>query len=207
MDKNYRNATASDISAIAKIHIAAFDGFFLSQLGYKFLCIMYLAFLKSPSSIFVVHDAGGGQVTGFAVGTLQGQKDRWLALRFFPQFVVATLPAILHQPVGVVKKLWRRFFDASELPQVPMNSVMLRSIAVCPSMRRAGIASRLLQSLEILTLKKGLDHVYLITDQELNERAQLFYSRCGYIMVSQFKQDGHRQMRLMSKNLNRFTHE
>lgn len=207
MGKRCRKATVSDISTIANIHIAAFEGFFLTQLGYKFLCVMYLSFLKSQNSIFVVYETVSGQVIGFAVGALQGQKDKWLALRFFPQFVMAAAPALLRHPVRVATKLWARFFEAGESPQVPINSAILRSIAVCPSMRGAGIAAVLLQSFEELTLDKGVDRLYLTTDQEFNERAQIFYSRCGYVLVSQFKQDGRRQMWLMFKNLKRLNDE
>jgi ribosomal protein S18 acetylase RimI-like enzyme len=202
-----RHAVEGDIDAVARIHLAAFDGFFLSQLGYRFLCVMYRAFLRSPSSLFVVFETASGQLAGFAVGALQGQKDRWLAVRFLPQFLWAVVPAILQHPVPVVKRLWARFFDVCETVQMPPGAAVLRSIGVLPSFQGVGAAAYLLQAFEALALRKGAGQVYLTTDEANNERAQRFYERSGYGLVARFKQDGERGMWLMLKNLKGPIHE
>lgn len=202
-----RLAGEGDIEAVARIHLAAFDGFFLSQLGYRFLCLMYRAFLKSPSSLFVVFETSSGQIVGFAVGALQGQKDRWLAFRYLPQFMWAVVPAVLRHPVPVGKRLWARFSDAGESFQVPNGAGVLRSIGVLPSLRGAGVAASLLQAFEALALIKGAGQVFLTTDEVNNGRAQRFYARCGYELVTRFQQDEERGMWLMSKNLKRQIHE
>jgi ribosomal protein S18 acetylase RimI-like enzyme len=196
-----RNAHESDILDVAKIHLAAFDGFFLSQLGYKFLCVMYRAFLKSPSCLFLVFETASGQTAGFAVGALQGQKNRWLAVRFLPQFLLAVVPAFLRSPVPVLKRLWARFYDTCDPLQVPSDGAVLRSIGVLPSLRGSGAAASLLQSFEVLALSKGAVQVFLTTDEMNNERAQRFYFRGDYRLVARFQQDGDRSMWLMAKNL------
>jgi ribosomal protein S18 acetylase RimI-like enzyme len=162
---------------------------------------MYRAFLKSPSSLFLVYETASGQLAGFAVGALQGQKDRWLAVRFLPQFLMAVVPAVLRHPAPVVKRLWARFFDTDESPQVPSGAAVLRSIGVLPSLRGAGAAASLLRAFEILALSKGAGHVFLTTDELNNERAQRFYERGGYRLVARFQQDGERGMWLMSKKI------
>ncbi len=202
-----RNALESDIDAVARIHLAAFDGFFLSQLGYKFLCVMYRAFLKSPSSLFLVFETASGQLAGFAVGALQGQKDRWLAVRFLPQFLWAVVPAVLRHPIPVVTRLWARVFDVGESLQVPPGAAVLRSIGVQPSLMGAGAAAALLQAFEALARSKGAGQVFLTTDAVDNERAQRFYERGGYGLVARFQQDRERGMWLMSKNLKGPIHE
>lgn len=196
-----RHALERDITSVARIHLVAFDGFFLSQLGYRFLCVMYRAFLQSPSSLFVVYESASGQLIGFAVGAVQGQKDRWLAVRFLPYFVLAVVPAFLRHPVQVVKRLWARFFDAGEAPQIPSSCAVLRSIGVLPSMRGSGAATSLLCAFEALALSKGVEQVFLTTDEINNERAQRFYERGGYRLVARFLQDQTRGMWLMSKNI------
>jgi ribosomal protein S18 acetylase RimI-like enzyme len=207
MGEGCRLAGEGDIDAVARIHVAAFDGFFLSQLGYSFLCVMYRAFLKSPSSLFVVFETAPGQLAGFAVGALQGQKDRWLAVRFLPQFLWAVVPAVLRHPVPVMMRLWARFFDAGESLQVPPGAAVLRSICVLPTLQGAGAATSLLQAFEGLALSKGARQVFLTTDEVNNERAQRFYERGGYGLVARFQQDRERGMWLMSKNLQVPIHE
>ena len=152
-------------------------------------------------SIFVVYETASGVLAGFAVGTLKDQKDRWLALRFLPQFLVAIVPSILRNPLPVVKKLFVRFFDSGELLQIPSNAAVLRSIGVTPTMRGSGAATSLMEAFEALALSKGSKLVLLTTDEMNNERAQRFYERCGYQRVANFQQDDERRMWVMSKNL------
>ena len=196
-----RLAEMSDVPKVAHIHVAAFSNFFLTQLGFKFLCVMYRAFLCSEKCIFVVAESANGQLAGFAVGVLMGQKDRALAVRFFPQFLVAVVPAVMRHPVTVVKRLCMRFFDECDSPQLPPDAIVLRSIGVLPTMLGLGAAADLLQTFEAFALSKGTRHVYLTTDELNNERAQRFYTSGGYSLVSRFQQGRKRWMWLMSKNL------
>lgn len=197
-----REALISDVPRVARIHLEAFEGFFLSELGYRFLCVMYRAFLVNPSGVFVVHLSKDGQVTGFAVGALsKGQKDRWLALRFMPQFLWAALPAIFRRPQMIVTRLAARFFETGSSFNVPKDAAVLRSIGVLPSERGSGAAGGLLGAFEQMALRQGAAHVYLTTDQDSNERAQNFYKRHGYRVAERFQQDGQRPMWLMSKLL------
>jgi GNAT superfamily N-acetyltransferase len=195
----YRNAVEDDIPSVAKIHLIAFEGFFLSDLGYRFICLMYRAFLRSPRSLFVVIEMESQELVGFAVGSFGEQKDRWLAIRFLPQFLFAIVPAFFRQPGKVCKRLLARFFEQGASPQLPSNAAFLRSIGVLPSIRGAGAAATLLQAFEDQARCMGAGSVYLTTDELKNERAQHFYFRCGYYLDDRFQQDGERWMWLMSK--------
>ena len=196
-----RHAVVGDIPSVARIHLAAFEGFFLCQLGYRFLCVMYLAFLRNPKSLFLVSETASGQLVGFAVGALHGQKDRWLALRFMPHFLFAVFPVVVRDPIPLFKRLCARFFDVGESPQLPESAAVLRSIGVLPSMRGTGAAVSLLNSFEALAVVNGACQVFLTTDELNNHRALRFYERSGYQFVSCFQQDGQRGMWLMSKDL------
>lgn len=203
-----RQALISDVATVARVHLEAFEGFFLSELGYRFLCVMYRAFLVNPAGVFVVHESKDGQVTGFAVGALSsGPKDRWLAWRFMPHFLWAVLPAIFRHPRTIVTRLGARFFDTGSSFNVPDDAAMLRSIGVLTSERGGGAAAGLLVAFEQMALRQGATHVYLTTDQDNNERAQKFYKRHGYSFAECFQQDGQRPMLLMSKLLRDVVHE
>ena len=199
---NCRNAVLSDIEDVARIHLEAFPHFFLSQLGYRFLCVMYRAFLLNPVGIFVVFESTDGLVQGFAVGALNTAKpDRWLALRYWPEFVVAVLPVVVRRPQWVLKRLAVRFFDSGLHYALPQDAAVLRSIGVFNAVRGGGAATALLEAFEQTARRQEARQVFLTTDQENNERAQRFYKRHGYRMVECFKQDGQRPMWLMAKNL------
>ena len=203
-----RQALNADVPAVARIHLEAFAGFFLTELGYKFVCVMYRTFLLNPAGVFVVYESKDGQVTGFAVGALSsGKKDRWLALRFLPQFLVAALPAILRRPRMIVGRLAARFFETGSSFYVPNDIAVLRSIGVLTSERGVGAAAALLDAFEQMALRHSANHVYLTTDQDNNERAQNFYKRHGYGVAERFLQDGQRWMWLMTKNLKGPVHE
>lgn len=203
-----RQALISDVPCVARIHLEAFEGFFLSELGYRFLCVMYRAFLVNPAGIFVVKESKAGLITGFAVGAMRsGQKDRWLALRFMPHFLWAALPASFRCPRKIATRLLSRFFETGTSFDLPNDAAVLRSIGVLTSERGGGAASGLLRVFEQMAVRKGAAHVYLTTDQEHNERAQNFYKRHGYVFAECFYQDRQRPMWLMSKLLRGVVHE
>lgn len=197
-----RAATLADIPLVAHVHLLAFPGFFLSQLGYRFLCVMYKAFLLNPSSVFVVYETNEFKLAGFAVGALQySGKDRNLALRFMAQFLWAVLPAAFRHPGLVIKRLAARFFEAGEAPSIPADALVLRSIAVLPASQGRGVASSLISEFEYFGAGRGANQVFLTTDEENNDRTQRFYQRHGYALSSRFQQDGKRWMWLMSKTI------
>jgi hypothetical protein len=89
-------AMSSDTSDVVRVHLDVSPGFFLSELGAPFLRVMCKSFLMDANGIYLVHRAEIGEMDGFAVGTLTSQvRDRWLALRFLPEFLVASIPATL----------------------------------------------------------------------------------------------------------------
>ena len=144
-----RRALISDMPSVARIHLEAFPHFFLSQLGYRFLCVMYRAFLLNPAGIFIVIESSDGLVQGFAVGALNGTKpDRWLALRYWPEFVVAVLPVLIRRPQWVLKRLVMRFFDSGPHSAFPQDAAVLRSIAFLNAVRGGVSATDLLVAFE-----------------------------------------------------------
>ena len=199
---NLRLAELSDLEEIAAIHLKAFPDFFLSQLGVRFLYVMYKAFLLNPSGIFVVYETDRSSLSGFAVGHLQGTgSDRNIALRFLPEFIYAAIPALIRHPVLISRRLIMRFFDIGDKPEVPAEAALLRSIAVNPNVRGHGLAARLLQAFESLACDGDAHYVYLTTDGVSNVRAQRFYERQGYKVAERFRQDRSRWMWLMKKKI------
>lgn len=194
-----RVASLSDISGVVDVHLKAFEGFFLSLLGRDFLHVMYTAFLSRKGGVFVVYERNN-DIQGFAVGGIKNnEKDSSLALRFLPKLALAVLPVLMKHPLVVGRRLCNRFFNLGENPVTPEKSVMLRSIAVLPSLSGGGVAGRLLGSFEEHARLLGAESVVLTTDADEKNRAIGFYSKNGYKSLSRFYQDQQRPMLFMQK--------
>ena len=199
--KACRDANLGDLSAVTDVHMKAFPEFFLTTLGASFVRTMYKAFLLNSNGIFVVTEADAG-VCGFAVGALNSSnKDSKLAMRLLPQFVWAIIPAVLQDPFRVLTRIVRQFFEKNGVPDLPHGAVVLRSIGVFPEFKGLGVASLLLSAFERSALQMGATSLALTTDVLDNERAIQFYRKHGYQITQEFKQDKHRAMFLMLKEL------
>lgn len=192
-------AGLDDVSAVVDVHIAAFPGFFLTTLGPTFLKVMYRAFLSSEAGIFIVAKDNHG-ARGFAVGVLKSAgKDRVLALRFLPHFLIAVIPGFLRSPMKVARRLLSQFLGAGGQPEIPDGASVLRSIGIRPEEVGSGLASELLKEYENASIVKGARSVALTTDVIENERAIRFYRKNGYEIKQQFRQGNARLMYLMIK--------
>lgn len=196
-------AKQGDVQRVVDIHVAAFPDFFLTSLGPMFLRTMYRAFLVNTGSVFIVarfnHD-----IQGFAVGVLKtSSKDRALALRHLPQFLVSVIPGLIRNPLKVSRRIASQFFDVGDQITIPDDAAVLRSIGILPDARGTGIASDLLREFERFSLIKGARSVALTTDALDNDRAITFYRKNGYEIAQEFMQGENRKMLLMLKELDK----
>ena len=196
-----RTAVKEDLNRVVEIHTAAFPGFFLTLLGPSFLRLMYLSFLQNHKGIFIV--AGSNQViNGFAVGVMDSAGKDWkLALKWFPQFLLALINPIVRNPLRVLKRLFSQVFSKAEPYRAPKNSAILRSIAILPGSQGGGLSGVLIKNFEANAKKKNADYVALTTDATSNERAISFYKKHGYVIQQIFEQDSTRSMLMLKKKL------
>jgi ribosomal protein S18 acetylase RimI-like enzyme len=199
-----RSIEEKDLSQVADVHIAAFPGFFLTSLGHSFLMVMYRSFMMSPGGVFVVDEAEG-RVHGFAVGVLKSAgKDRRLAARFFVRFLLALVPAVLRNPLRVLRRITGKLIFDGGQPEIPEGAVVLRSIGVLPKKKGEGVACRLLGYFEQIARERGATSVALTTDAVNNDRAIGFYLKNGYNVQQEFMQDGSRKMLMLLKDIRFF---
>src|SRR5690606_4776428 len=95
-----------DVSRCAQLHVEAFPGFFLSQLGPRFLREFYKGFLADPDAITVVAETSSGEIAGAVVGTFapQGFFSRLLKRRFLG-FAFASFLVVLRRPTAAPRLL------------------------------------------------------------------------------------------------------
>ncbi|QWD06055.1 GNAT family N-acetyltransferase [Polynucleobacter paneuropaeus] len=196
-----RIAREQDIPEVAKVHLIAFPHFFLSTLGFKFLCVMYRAFMYSPKNIFIVAEKNG-VIQGFATGLMSSSgSDFQVALRFYPQFIYALSTVFFSQPLVIFKRIIYRLKSNSFKFEVNKSQVILRSFGIRPEYRGSGIANDLIKEFEAQAVRRGIVSIALTTDARDNERAIAFYSKNGFKIAKKFYQNDTRAMYLMEKFL------
>lgn len=194
-------ARLQDVPSVVDVHLEAFHGFFLTSLGPVFLSTMYKAFLSNAGGVFVVARENQ-DVHGFAVGVLKSAgKDRSLALRYIPQFLIAVIPGLVRNPIKVSRRILSQFLAVGEQITIPDDAAVLRSIGILPDARGTGLAGDLLREFEKRAFIKGARSVALTTDALDNGRAINFYQKNGYEVAQEFMQDKNRLMLLMLKKL------
>ncbi len=188
-----RNARREDVAMVARLHIQAFPGFFLTSMGYSFLCELYQGFLSQSAGIFLVAEEEGNLI-GFATGAVAPEQFfADLRKRRALWFLWHALPALLRRPSLVLRKLYSALFYRGDKPTQLEGGALLSSIGVKPSDVGKFSGSVLLQTFEDAVWSQGALFVYLTTDQQDNERANRFYIRNGYRIESQFR-SGKRPM-------------
>ena len=196
-----RAAKLEDIHKIVEIHLKAFEGFFLSLLGKKFLTLLYKSFLIENYGILRVAHSHNNEVVGFAAGTHAPKiffsslrKSKWFL------FFIAALPSILKNPIRVVKKLFSAMFYKGDSPKELEYFALLSSIAVLPGLSGKSIGKRLLSDFEEQISLVNVSNIYLTTDKFDNENVIRFYIQSGYYIDSEFNQSDGRQMLRLIKS-------
>jgi len=197
---NLRKMEFSDLNQVVKVHLQAFQNFFLSSLGAKFLYLLYEYILIDPSGISLVAEADGDGIIGFVTGTTQpkGFYSRAIKKRAF-LFAMASLPALIKSPI-IITRLLGAFKKPQETYEI-FADCELMSIAILPSYAGKGIGKSLELEFCKEAIKRNMKSVYLTTDQENNEIANSFYIKQGYIIKKIIVKYNTRFMNLYYKKL------
>ena len=188
--------------AVAKVHEIAFPGFFLTNLGYEFLRELYSGFLSRSSGVLLVAE-DAGEVVGFVAGTFSPETFfRELRQQRGIFFLIHAIPAVLRNPMTVVRKLYGAIFYQGDKPISLKNGALLSSIGVVPNMIGKNVGRHLIENFESEVISSGVDFVYLTTDQIGNDRVNAFYQKCGYYEEVSFIQHANRKMFRYVKKLN-----
>jgi GNAT superfamily N-acetyltransferase len=196
-----RRASSGDERELADVHLQVFPGFFLTELGARFLRRLYRAFIVSPDGVCLVLEipGDGGRIAGFAAGALQpasffGDLRRRQGLAF----AVDSLPAVLRHPFRTLRRLARGLRYRGESPGPLPDAALLSSIGVLAVWRGSGASGQLLDAFCAEVARRGRKSVYLTTDLVDNERANSFYQRHGFSLLdSMHRPDGRKMNRFV----------
>lgn len=193
------NLTKVNSKEIASLHKLAFPGFFLSNLGVKFLKVFYSSILSDTNSIGlgIVKD---NKIIGFAIGSSIYKSfykkifiNNFLKLSFYILIPLIKNPSIL---IRIIKSLVSKSANIEEFN----DPAVLLSICVQPNVESKGLGKLLLTKFEDILFNRN-DLVILTTDTYNNDYVNLFYQKNGYKIHSIFLQ-GNRTMNLYYKKIN-----
>ena len=195
-----RIAKVEDVPQIVKNHEDAFEGFFLTSLGSRFLQFYYKTFIKSKDGI-VFCAVEDGIVLGFSAATMQchGFNAKLIKNNILSFFVLAV--KLLFTKPGALVRLAKNITKKSNEVVDNENYAELYSIGVLSEAQGKGIGKMLLYATESALKNEGVEKVSLTTDFYNNESTVAFYHSMGYSTLYEFITYPNRKMYRLIKIL------
>jgi ribosomal protein S18 acetylase RimI-like enzyme len=182
-------AQTPNVSGMAQCHTVAFPGRFMTGMGYRWLCALYLFYINHPGGVCYVTIDSTGKVVGFAVGGDTGIREQFLRTAMlrcphiiFWKFLTRSLVrAVLLDELAKKLHLKRRDNSTENIgtdKTLPKYGNLL-SICVLPDYKGTGIASQLIETFQKTCAAKGYRCLTLSVLSE-NSRAVAFYKKHGW---------------------------
>jgi hypothetical protein len=186
-----------DGKAIADLHTMAFNSFFLTSLGTRFLKVFYQSIIKNPNGI-AIGIFEENKLVAFSVGTIKKQgfySD--ILKRSAIKMLCAAIPQLIRNPKRIFR-LMQSFAAKETTDKKIATAACLLSICVDPCMANKGYGKKALTAFEQMVFMKS-STIYLTTDAEENDSVNWFYAANGYLLLNEFYQS-NRKMNLYYKN-------
>lgn len=181
------------INEIVEIHMKAFQDFFLSFLGRKFLKEFYKSFATDPQGVGFVAKGQDEKVIGVIVGPINPHDYfKRLLRKSWPKFCLASIRAVVRKPKSALRLL-RAVFYRGEAPFGPPRA-LLSSIAVDPKAQCKGVGKNLVERWMEEVRRNGLSGCYLTTDADDNKAVNDFYRNLGWRIESSYVTPEGRRM-------------
>lgn len=184
---------------IAALHRKAFDNFFLTSLGTKFLRKFYGSIIKSQNGVALGAYDESNELVGFAIGARvkKGFYKNILKNNFISLSLAAST-SLIKKPKNIIR-LIKSFLTTETSNDESLDYATLLSICVNPEKKGKKIGKLLLYEFES-EIKKYSDGITLTTDKLNNDYVNNFYVSNNYILTNQFSQ-GNREMNFYMKKL------
>lgn len=180
-------ANSFDLNDIIIIHSTAFKGFFLPDLGKRFLKKYYSCVINYHLGILLtaIYE---NTIVGFVAGFVNPANFYKELRRNKLSLAISILPAIIRKPKRIRRLLinFKRTKSFSEDPQLRKNIAELSSIGVKTDEKR-GIGTKLVKAFILRAKELGAISVRLTTDTYRNESVNAFYQRQGFILIRTFE--------------------
>ncbi len=190
----------NDLRFVVKVHNNSFKGFFLTELGDRFLKFYYDCVRKDVKGILLgFYDEG--QLSGFcAATTLSKGFNSHLVKQNLFRFSLIGLGLLLARTKALIR-LVKNFSKTDPDKSDNGGYAELLSIGVCNKNQGQGIGKKLLIQLEKELRLKGCTALSLTTDYNNNGKAIQFYQGMGYEIYYDFIAYPNRKMYRLIKKL------
>jgi ribosomal protein S18 acetylase RimI-like enzyme len=197
-----KRAMPGDVDSIVEIHNEAFEDFFLTSLGKRFLKLYYLSLINCDDGcVFCAHK--DNQVVGFsACSYLSRGFNSLLIKKNIIKYGIEALILLFTKP-GALVRLAKNMNKESSDSKVKDDGqyAELYSIAVSPLCQGEGVGKLLLTTTENDVVRHN-NQVSLTTDYYNNDKTIAFYRALGYKDYYEFTTYPNRKMWRMIKTLN-----
>lgn len=194
-----REASREYIDRIVGVHLSAFKGFFLTELGEKFLSLYYECVLNSEDGI-LLSCFDEGKLIGFCAATTRsaGYNSRLIKHNFL-NFALIGAKLCITKP-GAIIRLAKNLTKSGSTEDKGDYGELL-SIGVSRDAQGKGVGKALLGKLEQSMSEVGVKRLSLTTDFEENEKTLHFYSSIGFKKLYEFVAYPNRRMYRLIKEL------
>jgi len=204
-----KQAEPSDVDGMARCHIAAFPGRFMTEMGPRWITGLYHHSIQHKGGISLVAVNEDEKVLGFAVGGDSSIREEFLhkAIFRYPHILLWKFftSAIVRRTLltELFRKLHFRHRSSAPIASAPQTSNAARignllSIAVSPQLQGTGIADQLVESFQKASAERGYDILTLgvLTN---NLRAVAFYKKHAWHEVHKYGSHTKFQLELTGK--------
>lgn len=197
---NIRAVAKTEYQVLADIHEKAFDGFFLTTLGNRFLRTYYKASLSNAESVAVCAVNEKNEVVGFCIGcTLSKGYHKRLIRNNFTAFLLQGVLILFTRPKAIYRLAFN--LDKSTNNTDDGNYAELLSIGVLPETKGTGAGKEMISVFEDTVTKRGCQRIALTTDFYNNEQVLAFYKRTGFEILCDFTTYPNRRMYKLIKKI------
>ena len=195
-----RKVTKHEINQVVTIHKKAFNDFFLTQLGDKFLWVYYYSVSKNKNSILIGY-YDDEKLLGFSCATFLSRGfHKNLVKENLLRFGIIGIKLIFTKP-GSLLRILKNFSKSDKSINDDGNYAELLSIGVDPNIQGSGIGKQLHTELERQLILNGIKLLSLTTDFYKNDKTIGFYKSLGYEIMYEFTAYPNRKMYRLIKNL------
>ncbi|MGB4413711.1 MAG: GNAT family N-acetyltransferase [Paludibacter sp.] len=190
-----------DLAEVVEVHKNSFNGFFLTELGDKFLATYYNSLIKDQRAVLLgMYDEEN--LLGFCAGTyLSKGYNTYLIRNNLLSYFIVGIKILFSKPIAIFHLVKNLSKGGNSNIEDNGEYAELLSIAVINNKQGKGIGKKLLLELENEMKLKGCFKLSLTTDFYNNIKVIEFYKGLGYNIYYEFIAYPNRKMYRMIKDL------